>query len=400
MAFTPHSARSKAGSSGSGITGAVRIVHIINNLSIGGAEMMLYKLLSRTSRERFEPVVVSLIGRGTLGDRIEALDVPVYSMGMKPQMPAPTAIWRLIRLVRRLRPDLIQGWMSHGNLAAQLAGAFAPGAGPVLWNVRRSLYSLDHEKFTSKAVIKLGARLSGLPAKILYNSRIGAIQHERFGYHTDKTLVIPNGFDTELFVPSTEARNVVRLELDISENGILIGLVGRYSPMKDHANFLRAAALLLRSHPDVHFVLSGRGVVWENHALGELIRELGIAEQVRLLGERADIPRLMAALDIASSSSAYDEGFPNVVGEAMSCGVPCVVTDVGDSAWVVGETGRVVPPRSSEALCAAWRELVEMGTAARRELGMRARQRIKDQFSIEKIVQQYEKVYGGQLHGA
>lgn len=382
-----------------GGTEPVRILHIISNLSIGGAEMMLYKLLAGMSREKFEPVVISLIGRGALGTRIEALDIPVYTAGMNPRMPTPAALWRLVRLARRLRPDLIQGWMSHGNLAAQLAGAFTPGAGPVLWNIRRSLYSLDHEKPMSRAVVKLGARLSGSPAKILYNSKVGAVQHADFGYRTDKTLVIPNGFDTELFVPSTEARNVVRPELGVAENSILIGLIGRYSPMKDHANFLRAAALLLRNHPDVHFVLCGRGVTRENPALGRLVRERGIAGRVRLLGERHDMPRLMAALDIASSSSAYDEGFPNVVGEAMSCGVPCAVTDVGDSAWVVGETGRVVPPRNPEALCAAWRELVEMGTAARRDLGMRARQRIKDQFSIEMIVRQYEEVYGEQLYG-
>ena len=382
------------------ITEPIRILHVINGLSIGGAEMMLYKLLSRTSRERFEPVVISLMGQGALGARIEALGVPVHAMGMKPGMPTPGATWRLIRLVRRLKPDLIQGWMYHGNLAALLAGTFAPGPVPVLWNIRRSLYSLDHDKPLTAIITKLGARLSGLPVKILYNSKVGAIQHRDFGYRPDKTLVIPNGFDTELFVPSTEARGSVRLELDLAENTVLIGLIGSYSPRKDHTNFLRAAALLLKSRPDIHFILSGRGVAWENQALGELVRSLGITERVHLLGERHDIPRLTAALDIASSSSAFDEGFPNVVGEAMSCGVPCVVTDVGDSAWIVEETGLVVPPRNSEALCTAWLELIEMGTAARRNLGMRARQRIKEQFSIEKIVQQYERVYGEQLYGA
>ena len=380
-------------------TEPAKVLHVINNLAIGGAEMMLYKLLSRTSRERFEPIVISLMGRGALGAHIEGLDIPVYTLGMEPGAPTPAAFWRLIRLVRWLRPGLIQGWMSHGNLAAQLAGAFVPGAVPVLWNVRRTLYSLDHEKSTSKIVIKLGARLSGLPAKILYNSKIGAVQYRGFGYRADKTLIVPNGFDTELFTPSMEARSDVRHELGVAGNTVLIGLAGRYSPMKDHANFLRAAALLLKCHPDVHFVLSGRGVAWDNRALSELVRSLGIVERVHLLGERHDMARLTAALDIASSSSAYDEGFPNVVGEAMSCGVPCVVTDVGDSAWVVGEAGRVVPPRNSEALYAAWRELVDMETAVRRELGMRARQRVKEQFSIERIVQQYESVYGEQLYG-
>ena len=399
MEITPRSEpRFDGKSSRPSVVEPVRVLHVINGLSVGGAEMMLYKLLSRADRERFEPTVISLIDGGALGARIEALGIPVYAVGMKPGMPTPAAAWRLIRLGRRLRPDLVQGWMSHGNLAALLAGAFAPGSTPVLWNVRRSLYSLEHDKLLTRAVTRLGARLSGLPAKILYNSRMSAVQHKDFGYRADKTLVLPNGFDTELFAPSAEARNGLRLELGIAKDTILIGLIGRYSAMKDHASFLQGAALLLESRPDIHFVLAGREVDRKNRALGELVRALGIAGRAHLLGERHDIPRVTAAMDIASSSSAFDEGFPNVVGEAMSCGVPCVVTDVGDSAWVVGETGRVVPPRSPEALCAAWLELVEMGIAARRELGMSARQRIKDQFSIEKIVRQYERIYEEQLH--
>jgi glycosyltransferase involved in cell wall biosynthesis len=317
---------------------------------------------------------------------------------MKPGMPTPAAIWRLRCLARRLKPDLIQGWMYHGNLAASLAGAFAPKSVPVLWNIRRASCSLEHDKPLTRIIIKSGARLSGLPAKILYNSRMGAAQHKDFGYRADKTLVIPNGFDTALFAPSAEARGDVRLELGVGKDAILIGLVGRYSPEKDHANFLRGGALLLKSCPDVSFVLLGRGCDKENRALGELIRDLGIVERVYLLGERHGIPRITAALDIASSSS-FEEGFSNVVGEAMACGVPCVVTDVGDSAWIVGETGRVVPPRDSEALCAAWRELVEMGSAARRALGVKARRRIEERFSIHRIAQQYEKAYEEQLHG-
>ena len=377
----------------------IKVLHVISDLSVGGAEMMLYKLLSHSDRERFEPTVVSLMGRGALSPRIEALGIPVCAVGMRQGTPTPSATWRLARLARRLKPDLVQGWMSHGNLAALLTGAVAPGSVPVLWNIRRSLYSFEHDKPLTRATTKLGARLSGLPARILYNSRVGAAQHEKFGYRADKTLIIPNGFDTKIFAPSTEARSSVRLELGVAEDTVLVGLVGRYSPMKDHATFLKAAASLLKSRPDVHFVLSGRGVDRKNPALGGLVRDLGIAKHVHLLGERHDMPRLTAALDIASSSSAFDEGFPNVVGEAMSCGVPCAVTDVGDSAWIVGETGRVVPPRDPEALGAAWRGLVEMKATARRELGIRARRRIKELFSIDKIVRQYEKIYGEQLHG-
>jgi glycosyltransferase involved in cell wall biosynthesis len=372
----------------------MKIVYIITDVSIGGAQMMLYKLLSRMSRERFTPVVVSLMGQGTVGDRIEALDIPVYTIEMKSGKPTPASIWRLIRTVRQLKPDLIQGWMYHGNLAGQLTRGFVPKPVPVLWSVRNSLYSLGYEKSITETLIQLCAKLSYLPNKVIYNSKISAKQHEKVGYRTDKSVVIPNGFETEIFTPSEEAVSYVRRELAIPLNTLLIGLIGRYHPVKDHPSFLEAAALLLKNYPDltVQFVLSGAEVDCDNQSLCGLVKELGLVDRIHLLGERQDIPRLTAALDIASCSS-YTEAFPNVIGEAMSCGVPCVVTDVGDSAWIVGNTGRVVPPRNPEALANAWKDLIDQGAEGREVLGKAARARIIEYFSIDSVVAQYESLY-------
>lgn len=374
-------------------TDPIKNLHIIADLSIGGAEMMLYKLLSEMNRERFDPVVISLMDSGELRERIEVLGIPVYTASMRPGMPTPASIWQLVRLVRQLNPDLIQGWMSHSNLAAQLASIFASGRVPVLWNIRQSLYSLSYEKPLTAAAIKLCAQLSNWPTKILNNSRASAVQHEAIGYRSDKTLVIPDGFNTDLFAPSVEARRSIRLELGVAEDSVLVGLVGRYHPMKDHANFLYAAQLLLKKYPEAQFVLSGKRIDLRNEALCKLIHDSRIVGRTHLLGERHDMPHLFAALDIASSSSAYDEGFPNAIGEAMSCGVPCVVTDVGDSAWMVGETGRVVPPRDSEALANAWRELIELGPGGREALGRAARARVMEYFSLRSVVAQYETLY-------
>ena len=378
----------------------MKIVYIITDVSIGGAQMMLYKLLSRMSRERFTPVVVSLMGQGTVGDRIEALDIPVYTIEMKSGKPTPASIWRLIRTVRQLKPDLIQGWMYHGNLAGQLTRGFVPKPVPVLWSVRISLYSLGYEKSITETLIQLCAKLSYLPNKVIYNSKISAKQHEKVGYRTDKSVVIPNGFETEIFTPSEEAVSYVRRELAIPLNTLLIGLIGRYHPVKDHPSFLEAAALLLKNYPDltVQFVLSGAEVDCDNQSLCGLVKELGLVDRIHLLGERQDIPRLTAALDIASCSS-YTEAFPNVIGEAMSCGVPCVVTDVGDSAWIVGNTGRVVPPRNPEALANAWKELIDQGAEGREVLGKAARARIIEYFSIDSVVAQYESLYESAIAG-
>jgi glycosyltransferase involved in cell wall biosynthesis len=375
----------------------MKIVYITTGLYTGGAENMLYKLLSKINRERFNPVVVSLMDHGTVGDRIASLGVPVYTIGMKSGMPTPAAIWKLIRTMRQLKPDLIQGWMYHGNLAALVAKFFSSPKIPVLWGIRCSVYSLALQKRMTASIIKFCAALSRFTTEIVFVSQIAKKQHETLGYPSEKNSVIPNGFETSLFTPSSEARLNVRSELGLAETSFLIGLIARYHPMKDHTNFLHAAALLLKSYPDVHFVLVGREVHTENKVLKNLIQDLGISQHIHLLGERRDMNRLTAALDIACSASAYGEGFPNVIGEAMSCGVPCAVTDVGDSGWIVGNTGRVVPPRSPEALAHAWKELIVLGSEGREILGKAARARIIECFSLDSVVHQYESLYESAL---
>jgi glycosyltransferase involved in cell wall biosynthesis len=185
----------------------------------------------------------------------------------------------------------------------------------------------------------------------------------------------------------------VREELGISQEALLIGLVGRFDPQKDHRNFVEAAARLRTDCPQVHFLLCGDGVNWNNAELTGWIGEAGLRQQFHLLGRREDMPRLTAALDISSTSSSYGEGFPNVIGEAMACGVACAITDVGDSAFIVGETGLVVPPRDPEALAQAWKKLIEMGPEGRQKLGETARKRILENFSLPDIVARYEALY-------
>ncbi len=370
----------------------LRVLHIINDLSVGGAEMMLYKLLCDNDGDRFIPAVVSLRNRGLLRERLGALDVNVASVGVNTHFHTPAAAVRLTRLVRRLDPDVIHGWMYHGNLAAQFAAACAARDVPVLWSIRQSIYSLEHEKTSTMLAIRLGARLSGRPDVIVYNSRVSAAQHGAIGYRAEKGRVIPNGFDTASFVPSDDARRSVRAELGLEEGDILVGMVGRFHPAKDHATFLRAAALINQSSPEARFVLCGRGVEPGNAQLGGLVARLKLDARTRMLGERHDMQRLSAAFDVAVSSS-FEEGFPNVIGEAMSCGVPCVVTDVSDLPWVVGDTGLVVPPKDPEALARAVRTMIEMSPEGRRRLGEAARRRVVEKFQLKKIKDRYEDLY-------
>jgi glycosyltransferase involved in cell wall biosynthesis len=384
----------------------MRVMHVITGLSTGGAETMLLKLLSAASGS-MEHVVVSLGDEGTIGPRISALGVPVHCLGLRRNAPNPFRALSILPLARRIAPQLIQGWMYHGNLMGSLA-AFAlrkstlPESAlrnmprqkpPVLWNIRQTVYDLGRERWLTAKLIRLGARLSSSTAAIIYNSQTSAGQHEELGYRAEKRVIIPNGFDCQVLRPDEAARKAVRAELGIADDTVLVGLIARYHPMKDHIGFIKAAALVVQSHPQTRFVLAGTGISSKQPELAEAIQQNKLGDRVILLGERSDIPRLNNAFDIGCSASAWGEGFSNSTGEAMACGVPCAVTDVGDSAYIVADSGFVAPPRAPEALASAIGRLVEIGRSGRQQLGAKARQRIETEFSLSSIVQNYETLY-------
>ncbi|OPY60148.1 MAG: putative glycosyltransferase EpsF [Pelotomaculum sp. PtaU1.Bin065] len=369
-----------------------KILHIITGLNTGGAEMMLYKIISDIDRAAVAVEVISLLNIGAVGRKIQDLGVPVHALGMRRGVPNPLYILRLARRLREDPPNCIQTWMYHadliGGLAAKLAGSI-----PVTWGIRHSNLDPQGTKRTTLWAAKACARLSRrLPARIVCCSEASRRVHTELGYAADKMVVIPNGFDLAVFKPDPKARLDVRQELGIPEEGLLIGLIGRFAPQKDHYNFVCAAAHLNACLPNIHFLLCGAGVTRENPELIKWISDAGILSQCHLLGEREDMPRLTASLDIATSSS-YSEGFPNVIGEAMACGVPCVVTDAGDSALIAGKTGKVVPPKDPRALSEGWLELLKMNAEGRKRLGWAARQRIEEHFSLPSIVNKYNALY-------
>ena len=373
----------------------ISVTFLIPGLGRGGAEGMLYRLLSRLDRTRFTAKVISLVDLGPtpLVEKIQSLGVPIRFLGMQPGRPNPMSVLRLARWLREDRPDLISTWQYHadliGGLAARLAGSI-----PVAWGIRQSDLNREGNGRLTFLTMRMCARLSGwLPEKIICCSEASRQVHAALGYAAEKMVVIPNGYDLGTFRPDSAARKEVREELRIPEDAPVIGLVGRFHPQKDHRNFIWAARLLHKDRPEVYFVLCGFNVNWENEELTKWIDEAGIRKRVYLLGRRDDIPKLTAAFDVACLSSSYGEGFPNVVSEAMSCQVPCVVTDVGDAALIVGQTGIVVPPRNPAALAEALRQIVGLGREGRSQLGMAARQRIMKQFNLPQIVERYESLF-------
>jgi glycosyltransferase involved in cell wall biosynthesis len=368
----------------------MKICHVITGLGTGGAQAALHRLVQTLPAPDFEHVVIALGAEGSMSAAI-AESAELHHLGMRAGRLLPHEVWRLRRLLRAGRYDVIQSWMYHANLMAAMAG-WGDGV-PVVWNIRHSLHALAHEKRSTRWVIRAGAGLSRRPARIIFNAAASRAQHVAFGYDDQRSVVIPNGFDTRAFAPRADERARVRAELDIAPDALAIGLVARVHPMKDHANFLRAAKQLSATHPRAVFVLVGEGADASNPELGALIAQLDLRDRVRLCGRRADVAAIDNALDIAASASAWGEAFPNATAEAMACGVPCVVTDVGDAPAIVDDTGVVVPPRDAAALAAAWASLADLDTEARRALGLRARRRVVDQYALDANARRYADLY-------
>lgn len=364
---------------------------MITGLSTGGAERALYNVLAEGLAQRFESAVISLLDEGTIGGPIRELGVPVYGLHIRRGLPTPGAVGRLWRRLRAFRPDIIQGWMYHGNLVASVAVCLAPGRPALAWNIRHSLYDLKAEKPLTRQVIRANRLLSGAVDAIIYNSHLSCSQHESFGFQNSRAVVIPNGFDLQRLRPDLATGMAVRQELGLPRDATVIGHVARFHPMKDHVSFLRAAVQVARQYPSTRFLLVGRDVSPDNATLAGIVPP-ELLERFVFTGQRSDPHRLMQAMDVFCSSS-NSESSPNVLGEAMACGVPCVTTDVGDSAAIVGDTGFVVPPADWRALASKMERMVCMNPEQRRVMGRAARERIQSHYGLSSVVAQYADFY-------
>jgi len=353
---------------------------------------MLLKLVPGLRELGFDPCVVSLRDVGPVGQQLRSRDVPVLAVDL-PSVRSPVAMTRVVRRLRAWRPQRVHGWMYHGNVAAWASLHWLTSRPRLVFGVRQSLFSLEHERANTRMAIRWGARVSHCADAIVYNSSTARRQHEEIGYAAKRAIVLPNGFDTEKLVPDEKARISVRRELGLDENVPLVGLIARWHPMKDHATFLRAAARVAAEIPSVRFLIAGTDVTANNPRLRALVNETGTAALVALLGPRDDIPRLNAALDVACLSSAYGDAFPNVLGEAMSCAVPCVSTDVGDTADILGDTGMIVTRGDDVEFAAAVLRLLREDGEAHRNRGVAARSRVIERYSIKSVTARYADLF-------
>ena len=368
------------------------VTHIIVDLKAEGAQSVLYRLLSGMDGTQFTSRVITLTDVGQLAPRIVDLGIPVISLGMQHGKFSPIKFFKLISMLRADETHVIQTWMYHADLLGGLAAKLA-GKNNIIWNIRHSNF-VKRSKQSTVWVRQIAAWLSGwLPDRIIVNAHSAWKIHADLGYDDDKMLVIPNGFDLDTFHSDPDAKESVHAELGIAPETRIVGMVARFALQKDHRTFLRAAAKLAKIDPGVVFLLCGDQIDWANEALMTWIEDVNLRDRMHLLGHREDIPRLLAAFDIATLSSSHGEAFPNVVAEAMACEIPCVVTNSGDAAEIVGETGFVVPAKDPEALADAWEKIFALSNDDRYALGRAARLRVENNYQLSDTIKQYEKIY-------
>jgi glycosyltransferase involved in cell wall biosynthesis len=366
-----------------------RVMHVIVGLKLGGAEQVLATVARELSKVNIQSCVASMTRGGPVADVLRAAGVPVFELGASGVLSSLTAPIALRGLVREVSPHVVQGWMYHGNVLAALA---VPRGIPIAFNIRHSLPTLRAEKRLTQLIIRLGGTLSGRATTIIYNSERARREHELLGYNTRDAISIRNGFDTQKFRPSETMRSICRTELGIERDDFVVGNVARYHPVKNQRMFLDAAAAALSQGLRARFIVAGRDVRSASSGLVQHAKALGMSGQVIFVDEQRDIPALMNALDVLCLTSD-SEGFPNVVGEAMSCGVPVIATDVGDVAKLIGDTGRMVPVADAAALAAELARAASWSSEERRRMSAEARKRIEDEFSQTRMLDSYASLY-------
>lgn len=360
---------------------------------------MLYSLLTKGMSADVTHRIISLTGDGVVGEKFRAQGFQVETINMLGGNSLIFEFAKLIQILKKDPPDLIQSWMYHSDFVGTLASVFLGGI-PIVWGVHHTLDTKDSVKRRTRVIIQINAIFSHwFPKKIICCARSVKSTHERLGYSSNRMMVIPNGVDTEKFNINEEAKDALISELHLDTKTQLIGFFARYHPQKDHRNFAQAAHLLLQSHPGVHFLLAGNEITYQNNQLIQILREAKIESSTHLLGIRSDMPVLMAGVDIVCLPSAFGEALPVSIIEAMSCATPCVVTDVGDAAILVEGCGRIVPPHDPVSLSNALLDLLSLQTIQFSELRIRSRERVLNTYRIENVLEQYETLYREILNG-
>jgi glycosyltransferase involved in cell wall biosynthesis len=338
------------------------IMFLIRSLGPGGAERQLTNLAKGLQQSGHHVVVVTFYSGRWLEDELTDSGVTVRSLNKRGRWDIANAAWRFLRLVREVRPTILHSYLSTANLLSLLSKLFHPSL-RVVWGVRASNVDFLVYDWFTKFSFSCECLLSNAADLIISNSIVGRDYHVAQGFPARKLIAIHNGIDIDCFKRDEQAGAAVRQELGLEDDDIVIGHVARLDPMKDHPTFLRAVALLVKKRANIRIVCVGEGPKRYREELRSLAKALGLANRIIWAGSRRDMAAVYSACNVTVCSSAWGEGFPNVVAEAMACGVPCVATDVGDSGVILENLkGQLVPPGDPEALAASVANLLDSDT--------------------------------------
>jgi glycosyltransferase involved in cell wall biosynthesis len=370
----------------------MKVLHIITSLDQGGAEAVLYRLIEATHK-KVNHSVVSLHDAGVYGSKLRELGVSVETLDMPRGRLKFTSLWRLRKIILSYSPDIIHTKLYHADLVGGVV-ALLSGAPPVIWTVNSSDLGKLSNSWKTRFIRRICAILSyGIPSAIIVDADNTKRVNVSLGYSPKKFSVINNGTDLSSFYPDQQARQRLRHELQIQEDIVLLGFIARWDPLKDHSNFLQALSIIKNNNRKFACILVGNNMTSQNAVLMELIHKNVLDEHIILLGPRSDIPAIMNALDLHILSS-FSESMPNVIIEAMACGTPCVVTDVGDAALVVGNTGWVARPKDAKALGVGIESAIKaLKKNGKDELGQRCRRIIEEKYSLDVMVESYVKLW-------
>ena len=368
----------------------MRLLFLIRSLDFGGAERQLLLLTKNLPETIFEYSVVCFYDHGKLFRQFEDAGVTVIPLDKKGRWDILPFLLRLIKLVSKNKPDVIYSFLAVPNILGALLKILFPGM-CLLMGVRGSSRDLHQYDWLYRLSFWLEVRAARFANGVILNSHAGNEQYIKTGFPASKMSVIHNGIDITSFVKEAGSGKILRAEWGVPGDTPLVGMIGRLDPVKDHATFLAAAGIVKQSIPDLRFVVIGDGPADYLYQLRRLAGELGLTDYVHWENARLDIQAVYNAIYILCLSS-QGEGFPNVIGEAMACGVPCVATGVGDIPEIIGDTGIIVNPGDPKSLADGLIKILSLTPAERSELGERASNRIRTLFSVEEMVQQTVRI--------
>lgn len=362
----------------------LRVCFVVRSLDTGGAERQLVELVRAMPAADFAWTILTFYGGGALEREVaDRLNVVVRCLHKRGRWDTATFAMRLLREVHLADPHVVHGSLGVANEAALVAGRLLRR--PVVWRIGAAHVDFSLYDWAPGTIFRVGAALSRFPDVVVFNSCAGLEYHRAHGWSPRRMTVIPNGFDLDRFGRDVASGRAVRRAWGIEDDAVLVGIAARLDPIKDHETFFAAAATLAARNSSVRFVCIGDGTPVRRAALQERATALGLDGRLVWAGEYARMADAYSALDVACLTS-LGEGLPNAVGEAMCCEVPCVVSDVGDCAVLVGHTGAVVPIRAPTALADSLERLVTLPAHERRELGRQARARIVAHYSRQRYV--------------